>query len=108
MPRPTPFLATTPRVRVLILFIILSDFDDEITTLPVRPAPSPSDRLPDLSGYPLDSGNNLLNGDLSETAESLPARTASTLVVHLLTTLSLPISLAFARRPGKEIPNDIQ
>ncbi|GKF81226.1 hypothetical protein Tco_0239828, partial [Tanacetum coccineum] len=42
--------------------------------------------------------------DLSETAESLHTQTASTSVGHLPPTRLLPTSLAFARRPGKEIP----
>ncbi|GKB84916.1 hypothetical protein Tco_0957188 [Tanacetum coccineum] len=103
-PRPTPFLATTPRVGVLFLFVIISGFDDEITTLPVRPAPPSLDRIPSLHGYLLDSGDDSSNKDLSETVESLHTQTASTLVVHSPPTRPLPTSPAFARRPGKEIP----
>nr|GEU71104.1 hypothetical protein [Tanacetum cinerariifolium] len=103
-PRPVPFLATTPRARVLISFVIISDSDDEITTLPIRPLPSSSDCIPTLSGYPLDGGDDSSNMDLSETVELLLAQTASTLVVHPPITQSLPTSPAFARRPGKEIP----
>ncbi|GJT57212.1 hypothetical protein Tco_0992266 [Tanacetum coccineum] len=54
-PRPTPFPATTPRAWVFTVFVIISDSDDEITTLPVRPAPPSPDRTPALYGYPLDS-----------------------------------------------------
>ncbi|GKG59166.1 hypothetical protein Tco_0602875, partial [Tanacetum coccineum] len=54
----------------------------EITTLPVRPAPSSSDRIPTLFGYSLDTGDDSLDEDLSETAELLPAQTDSTSVVH--------------------------
>ncbi|GKE00052.1 hypothetical protein Tco_1388035 [Tanacetum coccineum] len=103
-PRPKPFPATTPRAGVLISFVIISDSDNEITTLSVRPTPSSSDRIPALSGYPLESGDDSSDKDLSETAKSLPAQTALTLVVHPAPTRSLLTSPAFARRPGKEIP----
>ncbi|GKC59687.1 hypothetical protein Tco_1087285 [Tanacetum coccineum] len=63
--RPTPFPATTPCVGVLIPFDIISDFDDEITTLPVRPTPSSSDRIPALSGYLLDSSDDSSDEDLN-------------------------------------------
>ncbi|GKF39408.1 hypothetical protein Tco_0119469, partial [Tanacetum coccineum] len=61
----------------LVPFVIISDSDDEITTLPVRPAPPSSDRTPALYGYPLDSGDNLSDEDLSETTKSLHTQTAS-------------------------------
>ncbi|GJT53462.1 hypothetical protein Tco_0988516 [Tanacetum coccineum] len=77
-PHPTPFPTTTPRAGVLIPFVIISNSDDEITTLPVRPAPPSSDHIPALFGYPLDSGDNSSDEDLSETAESLHTQTAST------------------------------
>ncbi|GKF36862.1 hypothetical protein Tco_0113620 [Tanacetum coccineum] len=70
-PRPTLFPATTPRTGVLVLFVIISDFDDKITTLPVRPAPPSSDRIPALHGYPLESGDDSSDEDLSETAETM-------------------------------------
>ncbi|GJU75629.1 hypothetical protein Tco_1272699 [Tanacetum coccineum] len=103
IPRPTPFLATTPRTEVLVPFAIIFDSDDEITTLLVRPAPPSSDRIPALSSYPLDSGDDSLDEDLSETAEPLYTQTASTSVVRPPSTRPLPTSPAFARRPGKEI-----
>ncbi|GJT14858.1 hypothetical protein Tco_0873564 [Tanacetum coccineum] len=103
-PRPTPFPATTPRARVLILFIIISDSNDEITTLAVRPAPPSSDRTPALSAYPLDSCEDLSDKDWSETIESLHTQTAPTSVVDLPLTRPLSTSPAFAHRPGKEIP----
>ncbi|GJU77842.1 hypothetical protein Tco_1274912 [Tanacetum coccineum] len=90
--RPTPFPATTPRAGVLIPFDIISDSDDEITTLPVRPTPSSSDRIPSLSRYPLDSSDDSSDEDLSKTVESLPAQTALTSGVHPLPTRSLPSS----------------
>ncbi|GJT90920.1 hypothetical protein Tco_1079765 [Tanacetum coccineum] len=77
-PHPTPFPVTTPRVRVLILFVIISDSDDEITTLLVKLAPPSSDRIPALSGYLIDYANDSLNEDLSKTAESLHTQSAST------------------------------
>ncbi|GKA79789.1 hypothetical protein Tco_0786385 [Tanacetum coccineum] len=86
------------------MFVIISDSDDEITTLPVRSAPSSSDRIPALFGYPLDSGDESSDEDLSGTAKSLHTQTALTSVVHSPPTRPLPTSHAFARRPGKEIP----
>ncbi|GKG53923.1 hypothetical protein Tco_0555323, partial [Tanacetum coccineum] len=71
---------------------------------PVRSAPPSSDRISALFGYPLDSGNDSSDEDLSDTAESLHTQTASTSVVHSPPTRPLPTSPAFARRPGKEIP----
>ncbi|GKE15534.1 hypothetical protein Tco_1423111 [Tanacetum coccineum] len=103
-PHPKPFPATTPHARVLVLFVIISNSDNEITALPVRPAPPSSDRTTALYGYPLDSSDDLLDEDLSETAESLHTQTASTSVGNPPPTRPLPTSLAFARRPGKEIP----
>ncbi|GJZ92520.1 hypothetical protein Tco_0664585 [Tanacetum coccineum] len=94
-PHPTPFPATTLRVRVLILFVIIFDSDDEITTLLVKLAPPSSDRIPALSGYLLDYADDSLNEDLSETAESLHTQTASTPVFHSPPTQPLPISPAF-------------
>ncbi|GJS38364.1 hypothetical protein Tco_0563407 [Tanacetum coccineum] len=102
-PRPAHFPATTPSAGVFNQFVIISDSDDKITTLPVRPAPPSPDRTPALYGYPLDSGDDSSDEDLSETAKSLHTQTASTLVVHPPPTQSLPTSPAFARRPGKEI-----
>nr|GEX74720.1 hypothetical protein [Tanacetum cinerariifolium] len=102
-PRPTPFPTTTPRARVLVMFFIISDFDDEITTLPVRPTPPSSDHIPILYGYPLDSSDNSSDEDLSETNESLHTNTALTLVVYSPHIRPLPTSPSFTRRPGKEI-----
>ncbi|GKC29636.1 hypothetical protein Tco_1036930 [Tanacetum coccineum] len=66
-PRPTHFPTTTPRARVLIPFVIICDSDDEITTLPVRPAPPSSDRIPAWPGYLLDFGDDTSDEYLSET-----------------------------------------
>nr|GEV76620.1 hypothetical protein [Tanacetum cinerariifolium] len=57
----TPFPATTPRVGVFTPFVIISDSDDEITTLPIRPAQPSPDCTPALYGYPLDSGDDSLD-----------------------------------------------
>ncbi|GJS24289.1 hypothetical protein Tco_0452921 [Tanacetum coccineum] len=67
-PYPTPFSTTAPCAGVFTLFVIISDSNDEITTLPIRPTPSSPDRTPALCGYPLDSGDDSSNEDLSETA----------------------------------------
>ncbi|GJX73509.1 reverse transcriptase domain-containing protein [Tanacetum coccineum] len=63
-PRSTPFPTTTLRARVFTPFVIISDSDDEITTLPIRPAPPSPDRTPALYGYPLDSGDDSSDEDL--------------------------------------------
>ncbi|GJX92698.1 hypothetical protein Tco_0347284 [Tanacetum coccineum] len=102
-PRLTPFFATTPRVGVFTQFVIVSDYDDEITTLPVRPVPPSPDRTPHLYGYPLDSGDDSSNKDQSETVKLLHTQTASTSVVHPPPTQSLPTSPVLANQPGKEI-----
>nr|GEV01394.1 putative reverse transcriptase domain-containing protein [Tanacetum cinerariifolium] len=64
-PRPTPFSTIVPRARVFTPFVIIFDFDDEITTLPIRPVPSSPDRTPALYGYQLDSGDDSLDEDLT-------------------------------------------
>ncbi|GJU37376.1 hypothetical protein Tco_1185730 [Tanacetum coccineum] len=102
-PRPTHFPATTPRAGVFASFVIISDSNNEITTLPVIHAPPSQDRTPSLYGYPLDSGNDSLDEDLSKTTESLHTQTASTSVAYPPPTRPLPTSPAFACRQGKEI-----
>ncbi|GJV15559.1 hypothetical protein Tco_1360882 [Tanacetum coccineum] len=82
-PHLTPFPATTPRARVFALFFIISDSDDEMTTLPIRLATPSPNRTPAWYGYPLNSGDDSSDEDLSETAKSLHTQTASTSVVHL-------------------------
>nr|GEV88909.1 putative reverse transcriptase domain-containing protein [Tanacetum cinerariifolium] len=62
-PRPTPFPATTPRAGVFTPFVIISDSDDEITTLPVRPTPPSPNRTLALYGYPLDSDDDSSDED---------------------------------------------
>ncbi|GKB55213.1 hypothetical protein Tco_0905966, partial [Tanacetum coccineum] len=94
-PRLTPFHATTPRARVFSPFVIISDSDDEITTLPVRPAPPSLDHTPSWYGYPLNSGDDSSNENLSETVKSLHTQTASTSVVHLPPTQPLLLALPF-------------
>ncbi|GKF79191.1 hypothetical protein Tco_0234759 [Tanacetum coccineum] len=54
--------------------------------------------------YPLDSGDDLSNEDLSDTTESLHTQSASTSVVHPSPTRPLSTSLVLASQPGKEIP----
>ncbi|GJY04862.1 hypothetical protein Tco_0370802 [Tanacetum coccineum] len=69
-PHPTHFSTTAPRARVFTSFVIISDSDDEITTtLPIRPTSSSPDRTPSLYGYPLDSGDDSSDEDLSVTAD---------------------------------------
>nr|GFB53384.1 hypothetical protein [Tanacetum cinerariifolium] len=68
-----------------------------------RPAPTSPDPTLALYGYPLDSGDDSSDEDPSEIVESLHTEIASTSVLHPPPTRPLPISLAFARRPGKEI-----
>ncbi|GKF23713.1 hypothetical protein Tco_0076035 [Tanacetum coccineum] len=75
-PRLTHFPATTPRTEVFALFVIISNSDDEITTLLGRPASPSLDRTPALYSYLLDSGDDSSDEDLSETAESLHTQTA--------------------------------
>nr|GEU34537.1 hypothetical protein [Tanacetum cinerariifolium] len=103
IPRPTPFPATIPRAGVFAPFVIISDSDNEITTLPVRPAPPSPNRTPTLYGYPLDSGDDSSDEDLSETAESLHTQTTSTSVVHPPLARPLATSPTFSRRPRKGI-----
>ncbi|GKE04744.1 hypothetical protein Tco_1396762, partial [Tanacetum coccineum] len=85
----------------LIPFIILSDSNDEVTTLPVRPAPPSPDYVPASPNYSLDSDidsdpleDDSPDEDLTETAESLHTQTVLTSVVHppplLLPSSSLP------------------
>nr|GFB88713.1 hypothetical protein [Tanacetum cinerariifolium] len=85
-PHPTPFPATTTRAGVFTSFVIITDSDNEITTLLVRPASPSSDHTLALYGYPLDSGDDSLDQDLRETAESLYTQTTLTLVIHSLST----------------------
>nr|GEV69388.1 hypothetical protein [Tanacetum cinerariifolium] len=107
----TPFLATTPRARVLIIFIILSNSDNEVTTLLVRPAPPSPDYAPASPDYSPDSDldPDFLEDDspgevLTETVESLHTQTTLTSVAHPSSTGLLPTSPSFVRRPSKEIP----
>ncbi|GJT71623.1 hypothetical protein Tco_1030909 [Tanacetum coccineum] len=101
-PRPTRFPITTPRAGVFAPLVIISDSDDEITTLPVRPAPPSPNYTPALYGYLLDSSDDSSDENLSETAKSTPRLLRHQLFIHQLPNpyiLALPI----ARRPGKEI-----
>nr|GEY59010.1 hypothetical protein [Tanacetum cinerariifolium] len=102
-PRLIPFPATTPHNKVFAPFVIISNFDDEITTLPVRLAPPSLDRTPVWYGYPLSFSDDSSDEDLSKTTESLHTQAALTSVVHSPPTRPLPTRPAFARRSGKEI-----
>nr|GEW93947.1 putative reverse transcriptase domain-containing protein [Tanacetum cinerariifolium]GEW98861.1 putative reverse transcriptase domain-containing protein [Tanacetum cinerariifolium] len=55
--------------------------------------PPSSDHTPALYVYPLNSSDDSLDEDLSDTAKSLYTQSASTLVVHKSPTQSLPTSL---------------
>ncbi|GJZ59814.1 hypothetical protein Tco_0615630 [Tanacetum coccineum] len=96
--------ATTPRAGVFTPFVIISDSDNEITTLPMRPVPPSLDRTPALYVYLLNSGDDSSDEDLSDTVKSLHTQSASTSVVHPSPTQSLPASLILANQPKKEIP----
>ncbi|GJX16741.1 hypothetical protein Tco_0217573 [Tanacetum coccineum] len=85
----TPFLATTPRARVFALFVIISDSDDEITTLPVKPAPPSPDHTLTLYGYPLDFGDDSSDEDLTAMNRW---RAASPSTYHLLLPSEIPLS----------------
>nr|GEU32438.1 hypothetical protein [Tanacetum cinerariifolium] len=102
-PRPIPFSATTSSAGVFTPFVIISDSDNEITTLTIRPAPPSPDRTPNLYDYPLDYGNDSSDEDLSDTAESLHTQSDSTSVVHPSYTRSLPTSHVLISQPRKEI-----
>nr|GEY03189.1 hypothetical protein [Tanacetum cinerariifolium] len=84
--RPTPFPATAPHAEIFTLFVIISDSDDKITTLPFRPAPPSPDSTLALYDYPLVSGDDSSDEDLYETAESLHTQSTLTSVVHPLPT----------------------
>ncbi|GKC86522.1 hypothetical protein Tco_1147171 [Tanacetum coccineum] len=64
-PCPTPFPSTTPRTGLFTLFVIISESDIEITTLPIRPAPPSPDHTPALYGYTLDSSDDSSDEDLT-------------------------------------------
>ncbi|GKC48324.1 hypothetical protein Tco_1066046 [Tanacetum coccineum] len=88
----------TPHVGVLIPFIILSDSDDDVTTLPVRHAPPLPNYVLDSPDYMSDldldsdsSEDDSPGNELTETVELLSTQTASTSIVHLPTSL-LPSS----------------
>nr|GFA23557.1 hypothetical protein [Tanacetum cinerariifolium] len=102
-PRPTPFSTTAPRAGVFTLFVIISDSDNEFTTLPMIPTSPSPDCTPALYVYPLDSGNDSSDKDLRDTTKSLLTQSASTSVVHPLPTRSLSASLVLASQPRKEI-----
>ncbi|GKA33826.1 hypothetical protein Tco_0720255 [Tanacetum coccineum] len=84
-PRLTPFSATTSRAGVFTPFVIISDSDHEITTLPIRPAPPSPDRTPALYGYPLNSRDDSSDEDLSDLlSHSTPSLLRHQLFIHHL------------------------
>nr|GEW31889.1 hypothetical protein [Tanacetum cinerariifolium] len=83
-PHSTPFSATTPHAIILVLFVIISNSGDEITTLPVRSAPPSPDRTPALYSYPLDFGDDSSDEDLK-----IPSSSSSS-PPSLLPSLSSP------------------
>ncbi|GJX38206.1 hypothetical protein Tco_0251509 [Tanacetum coccineum] len=79
----------TLRARIYIPFIIMSDYEDEDTTLPIRSAPLSPDYVlasPDYSlNFDSDSKpvrDDSPNEDRTEAAESLHTQTALTPVVQ--------------------------
>nr|GEX79096.1 hypothetical protein [Tanacetum cinerariifolium] len=70
----------------------------------MRPVPPSPDRTPALYVYPLNSGNDSSDEDLSDTTKSLHTQSASTLVVHTSPTQSLPTSLVLVNQPKNRIP----
>ncbi|GJZ81436.1 hypothetical protein Tco_0646430 [Tanacetum coccineum] len=78
-PRSTPFPATTLRAGVILYC------------------------TPALYGYPLDSGDDSSDENMSETAKLLHIQTASTLVVHPPPTRPLPTSTAYCPSTGKDL-----
>ncbi|GKA40261.1 hypothetical protein Tco_0732854 [Tanacetum coccineum] len=99
IPRPTPFPAITPRAGVFTPFVIISDSDGEITTLPVRPAPPSPDHTPALYGYPLDSGDDSSDEDLSNKAAMNRWRVAPSSTWYPLLSSGLPSSSHKRSRP---------
>nr|GEX15596.1 hypothetical protein [Tanacetum cinerariifolium] len=95
--------ATTLRAEVFTPFVIISDSNNESTTLPMRLVPPSPDRTPALYVYPLNSRDDSSNEDLSDTAKSLHTQFALTSVVHPSPTQSLPTSLILANQSKKEI-----
>nr|GEY99875.1 hypothetical protein [Tanacetum cinerariifolium] len=74
----TPSPSVTPHVGVLIVFIMFTDSDDKVTTLPIRPAPPSPDYVPASPDYSPDSnldsdpsGDDLPGEDLTDTAETM-------------------------------------
>ncbi|GKC44776.1 hypothetical protein Tco_1062498 [Tanacetum coccineum] len=106
-PCPIPFSTTRPRAEVFTPFVIISDSDDEITTLPIRPAPSSPNHTPALYGYPLDSGHDSSDEDLSVTAKSLHTQTASALTTLAITTPSISSPTEYVESVGDNIEASI-
>ncbi|GJZ29547.1 hypothetical protein Tco_0574194 [Tanacetum coccineum] len=106
----TPLTPVMSRTRIFIPFIILSDSEDEDTTLPVVSAPlSPDyvsashDYLPDSNSYSKPVEDDSPNEDLTKTDESLQTQTTLTPVIQPPPTRPLPTILAIVLRPRQEI-----
>ncbi|GKC88018.1 hypothetical protein Tco_1148667 [Tanacetum coccineum] len=99
----TPRPSIEPRAGVLIPFIFLFDSNDEVTTLPVRPAPPSPNYVPALPDYSPDSDldfdpseDDLLDEDLTKTVESLHTQTVFDIrdpvaIIIFTTTITLAI-----------------
>ncbi|GJY87222.1 hypothetical protein Tco_0501850 [Tanacetum coccineum] len=124
-PRLTPFPATIPCFGVFASFVIISDSDNEITTLPVRPAPLSPDRAPAWYDYPLNSSDDSSDKDLTmdrwrvaspSTCHPLPPSEipSSSSPPSLLTSSSLPppsllpsSSHKRSRSPSPSLPSSV-
>ncbi|GKF67756.1 hypothetical protein Tco_0197435 [Tanacetum coccineum] len=98
-PHPTPFHATALHAEVFTPFVIICDSDDEITTLPIRLAPPSPDHTPTLYSYPLDSGDDSSDEDLSYRASMNRWRAAPSSTWYPLLLLELPFSSRRRTRP---------
>nr|GEY41646.1 hypothetical protein [Tanacetum cinerariifolium] len=74
--------------------VIISNFNNDITILPMRPVPLSPDRTPALFVYTLNSSDDSSYEDLSDTAKSLHTQSASTSVVHPSPTNPYPLALS--------------
>ncbi|GJZ26735.1 hypothetical protein Tco_0570988 [Tanacetum coccineum] len=94
----TPHPSVTPHTRVLIMFIILSDSDDEVTTLLVRHAPLSPDYVPASLDYSPDSDSHskptkdyLSDEDLTKTFKS-PHTQIDLTLIYIAFTSTTPLA----------------
>ncbi|GKB61242.1 hypothetical protein Tco_0917428 [Tanacetum coccineum] len=92
------------RAGPFILYIILTNFEDEDDTLPAVLAPLLPDYTPDSNSDSKLTKDDSSNEDLIVTDEPLQAQTALTPFVQPPPTRLLPTISAFVLRPGQEIP----